>query len=68
MEKHKIDRINALAKKAKEEGLTPQEHEERQALRAEYVSHVRRHLTQTLENTYIMDADGNKKKLEKKKD
>ena len=38
MEKSKIDRINALAKKAKTEGLTHAEKKEQQELRAEYVA------------------------------
>ena len=37
MEQTKIDRINALARKAKSEGLTPEEITERDQLRAEYI-------------------------------
>jgi len=66
MEQHKVDRINALAKKHKEEGLTPDEQTERKALQQEYVAGIRNNLTSQLENTYIMDEDGNKRKLEKK--
>ena len=66
MEQHKIDRINHLTKKHKEEGLTPAEHEERKALREEYVAGFRNSLTQHLDNTYIVDEDGTKRKLEKK--
>jgi len=66
MEQYKIDRINALAKKHKEEGLTPEEHAERHALREEYIGGFRKSLTQHLENTYIVDEDGTKRKLEKK--
>ena len=67
MEQHKIDRINALAKKAKAEGLTMEEEAERDALRAEYVAAVRESLTAHLENTYIVDEQGNKQKLQRKK-
>ena len=45
MEQEKIDRINALARKAKTpEGLTPEETAERAALRAEYVAAFRENL------------------------
>ncbi|MDD6919862.1 MAG: DUF896 domain-containing protein [Eubacteriales bacterium] len=37
----KIKRINALAKKLKEEGLTPEEQAERKQLHKEYVSAIR---------------------------
>ena len=66
MEKHKIDRINVLAKKAKTEGLTPEEKLEQQELRAEYVGEICASLIGTLENTYIQDEQGNKRKLERK--
>ena len=42
MEQAKIDRINALAKKAKSpEGLTPEETAERDRLRREYIAAYR---------------------------
>ena len=66
MEQHKINRINDLARKAKAEGLTEDEHAERAALRQEYVAAVKASLTAHLDNTYIVDEKGNKKPLPKK--
>lgn len=67
MEQAKLDRINALAKKAKgPEGLTPQETKERDALRREYIDAYRQSLTVHLDNTYIQYPDGTRKKLQKK--
>ena len=66
MEKSKIDRINALARKSKTEGLTPAEREEQAALRAEYIEDFRRGTIQTLENTYLLRPDGTKEKLKPK--
>ncbi|MBQ7113380.1 MAG: DUF896 domain-containing protein [Clostridia bacterium] len=66
MENSKLERINALARKAKAEGLTPEETAERDALRREYINEFRQSLTSQLDCIYIMDENGNKKKLEKK--
>ena len=67
MEQAKIDRINELARKAKsEEGLTPAEMVERDLLRQEYIAAYRDNLIAQLENTYIVDEKGNKRKLGKK--
>ncbi len=66
MEKEKIDRINALAKKAKAEGLTEDERIEQKALRDEYIAGFRRNLRGILDNTYIQTPDGEKKKVESK--
>ncbi|MCQ2419352.1 MAG: DUF896 domain-containing protein [Clostridia bacterium] len=60
-----IKRINELAAKAKTVGLTEEELEERDRLRKEYIASVRQNLTQQLENTYIVDEQGNKRKLTK---
>jgi uncharacterized protein YnzC (UPF0291/DUF896 family) len=61
-----IARINALAKKAKEEGLTEDELAERDKLRRIYIDSVKQSLTGQLENTYILYPDGTKKKVERK--
>ena len=67
MEQWKIDRINELARKAKtEEGLTPEELAERDALRREYIDAHRESLIRHLENTYIQYPDGTRKKLQRK--
>ena len=55
MEKEKIDRINALAKKAREGQLTDDEIVERDALRKEYLAAVRRNLRAQLDNIEIVD-------------
>ena len=61
-----IARINVLAKKAKTEGLTPAETAERDKLRRIYIDSVKANLTGQLDNTYIVNPDGTKKKLERK--
>lgn len=61
-----IARINVLAQKAKTEGLTPAELEERDKLRRIYIDSVKANLIGQLENTYILEPDGTKKKLEHK--
>lgn len=66
LEQSKIDRINHLAKKAKAEGLTPEETDERQALRAEYLAAVRTHVQNTLDNVRIVEKDGSHTPLKKK--
>ena len=58
-----IARINALAKKAKEEGLTEEELAERDKLRRIYIDSVKASLTGHLENTYIVSPDGTKRKV-----
>ena len=66
MEQSKIDRINELARKAKTEGLTDAEIQERDNLRKEYVAAVRASLTAQLDNTYIQDQQGKKRKLKRR--
>jgi len=63
MEKEKIDRINELAKK---ETLTEEEKLEQKELRKEYIEEYKNNLRAQLDNTYIVDENGNKEKLKKK--
>lgn len=63
----KLERINELAKKAKNEGLTAEELQEQKKLRQEYINEFKLSLRGMLDNTYIQDPEGNKRKLEKKK-
>ena len=66
MEQKRIDRINELARKAKAQGLTPEETAERDALRQEYLAAIRASLIGQLENTVIQYPDGTRKRLRKK--
>ena len=66
MEQSKIDRINALAKKAKTEGLTEAETAERKALR-EYIAAYRKNLRTQLDNMVIVEPNGERRKLKPKK-
>ena len=61
-----IARINALAKKNKDEGLTEAELAERDRLRRIYIDSVTGNLKQQLDNTSILYPDGTKIKVTKK--
>lgn len=63
MEKEKIERINFLARKAKEEGLTDEEKTEQQALRSEYRAGFRQNFMSQLNSTYYIDPKGNRVKV-----
>ena len=68
MEQKKIDRINELARIAKQRELTADEQDERQLLRREYIDSFRKSLVSQLENTYIQYPDGRKVKVEKNRE
>lgn len=53
--KEQIDRINELARKKKECGLTEDESDEQMTLRAEYLSAIRTNLRAQLDNIEIVD-------------
>ena len=61
-----IARINELAKIAKEGALTAEELAERDKLRRISSDSVKANLVGQLENTYILQPDGTKKKVTKK--
>ncbi len=62
-----LDRINELAQKERNEGLTPAEKEEQQRLRQEYLVNFRSNFLGVLENTYLQRPDGSKEKIHRKK-
>ena len=66
MTEEKINRINFLARKQKSEGLTEAEKAEQQALRREYIDSYKRSLVAQLENTYILEPDGTKRKVKRR--
>ena len=61
-----LKRINELARKSRKVGLTEEEKQEQARLRAEYLADFRAGFEQQLQNTYIMDEDGNKTPLKRK--
>lgn len=66
MTQEKIDRINFLARKQKEEALTEEEKSEQYILRREYINAYKASLIAQLENTYIVEPDGTKRKVKPK--
>ena len=68
MEHEKIERINELARLAKERELTPEEPTERAARRKEYLDGFRENMRQILEGVVIQRPDGSKEPLKKKQD
>lgn len=66
MEREKIARINELARKKREQGLTEEELQEQQALRQEYLRDFRENMQAVLEDVRVEQEDGSYKALEKK--
>ena len=56
----KIDRINELARKSREQELTKEEKEEQAQLRKEYIEAIKSNFRATLENIEIVDEKGDK--------
>ena len=67
MTQEKIARINALAKKSREGGLTAEERAEQEALRQEYVQAMKASLKAQLDNTVVLNPDGTSYRLKQKK-
>lgn len=53
-----LERINALARKEKDEGLNKEEKAEQKKLRATYLKAFREQFRQTLLNTKVVDPKG----------
>lgn len=68
MTKEQIARINELARKQKADGLTEEEKAEQLKLRGEYINAYKQSLIAQLENTYILEPDGTKRKVRRKDD
>lgn len=54
-----LQRINELAKKKKEKGLTEKEAKEQSKLRRVYLDSFREKFKQQIENTRVIDPEGN---------
>ncbi|MBO6259868.1 MAG: DUF896 domain-containing protein [Lachnospiraceae bacterium] len=54
----RIARINELYHKSQDVGLTPEEKEEQQKLRQEYVDSIKRNMKAQLDNIDIVEKDG----------
>ena len=57
--KEKLARINQLAKKAKETGLTEIEAKQQSKLRGEYLQGFRSSMFNTLKSVKVIDPEGN---------
>lgn len=57
LEKERLDRINALARKSKAEGLSEDEKEEQKKLREEYLENFRKSFRAQLDCIEIVDEE-----------
>ena len=67
MDRCSIDRINALARLAKERDLTEEEYQERHRLREAYLRAFRGQLRQQLDSVVVEYPDHHREPLRKKK-
>ena len=61
-----IKRINELARKSREKGLSDSEKDEQAQLRALYIQSIKESLTAQLDHTYIVEERVNKRKIKRK--
>jgi len=66
MEKEKINRINELARKKKDGGLTESEAAEQAKLRREYLNEYRENMKAVLDSLVIQEQDGTRHVLKPK--
>ena len=64
--KEQIERINALARKQREVGLTDEEKNEQATLRRLYIDSFKESLEGQLASITVVEKDGSRHKLEKK--
>ena len=64
--KEQIERINALARKQREVGLTDEEKTEQATLRRLYIDSFKESLEGQLASITVVEKDGSRHKLEKK--
>ena len=67
MDEATVARINALARKQREEGLTPDEAREQQLLRRAYLDAYRRNLEAQLEQITVVEPDGTRRRVQKRR-
>ena len=58
MDKNLLNRINELAKKKREQGLTPDEQAEQKKLYKIYLGEIRSQFDKTLDNVSVKEKDG----------
>ncbi|MGN0450433.1 MAG: DUF896 domain-containing protein [Ruminococcus sp.] len=58
MDKNLLNRINELAKKKREQGLTPDEQTEQKKLYKIYLGEIRTQFDKTLDNVSVKEKDG----------
>jgi uncharacterized protein YnzC (UPF0291/DUF896 family) len=68
LEKKKLERINELVRKERNDGLTEEEKQEQKDLREEYIKAFRSGMRNHIEGMKIVDPDGNDVTPEKVKE